>query len=165
MAQATDLEWASPPSDVNADTGRIMFEKLLELLTALAVAAAGIAGIGTAAEHADPPASDAALSHLQAQVDEFAAIRAAIADRAAAVLAELDALDTAELGPTDGLEQATEALTEALDNAPDQADDGLRTAMDAVTTSPANDAPAGPPEELPVELPAGPPADLPGGRP
>jgi hypothetical protein len=48
-----------------------------------------------------------------------------------------------------------------MDNAPDAADQGLDTAMEAVTTSPANDAPAGPPEDVP----AGPPADLPGGRP
>jgi hypothetical protein len=143
-----------------------MFEKLLELLTALAVAVAGIAGIGTASEHADPPANDAALSHRPAQVDEVAAIQAAIAGRAAAVLAELQASDAAGLGPTDGLAQAAEALTQAMDNAPEQADDGLGTAMDAVTTSPANDAPAGPPEEVPAgppaEIPAGPPADLPG---
>ena len=143
----------------------MLFEKLLELLTALAVAAAGLAGIGTASEHADPPANDAALTHGPAQVEEAAAIQAAIADRAAAVLAELDALEAGGLGPTDGLAQAAEALTQAMDNAPEQADAGLDTAMDAVTNSPANDAPAGPPEELPVELPAGPPADLPGGRP
>jgi hypothetical protein len=151
----------------------MLFEKLLELLAALAVAAAGIAGIGTASEHADPRANEAALSHGPAQVDEVATIRAAIADRAAAVLAELDAVDAAGLGPTDGLTQAAEALTQAMDNAPEHADDGLGTAMDAVTTSPANDGPTGPPEDvpagppadLPVEIPAGPPADQPGGRP
>ena len=119
----------------------MLFEKLLELLTALAVAAAGLAGIGTASEHADPPANDAALTHGPAQVEEAAAIQAAIADRAAAVLAELDALEAGGLGPTDGLAQAAEALTQAMDNAPEQADAGLDTAMDAVTNSPANDAP------------------------
>jgi len=143
----------------------MLFEKLVELLAALAVAAAGIAGIGTASEHANPPANDAALTHGPAQADEVAAVRAAINDRAVAVLAELDALEAVGLGPADGLAQATESLTKAMDNAPEQADQGLEKAMEAVTTSPANDAPAGPPEELPVEVPAGPPADVPGGRP
>jgi hypothetical protein len=140
----------------------MLFEKLLELLAALAVAAAGIAGIGTASEHADPPANDAPLTHGPAQADEVEAIRAAIGDRVAAVLAQLDA---AGLGPTDGLARAAEALTKAMENAPSAADQGLDTAMEAVITSPANDAPAGPPEERPGEVPAGPPADLPGGRP
>ena len=127
----------------------MLFEKLLELLAALAVALGGIAGLGTAADHADPPANDAALSAGPAQVDEVAAIRAATAvSRAAAALAELEAV-----GPTDGLARAVDALTLAMDNAPEQADDGLTTAMDAVTDSPANDAPAGPGD------------DLPGGRP
>ena len=123
----------------------MLFEKLLELLAALAVAAAGITGIGTASEHADPRANDAALTHRPTQVDEVAAIRAAIVlSRAADVLAELEAL-----GPTDGLTRATEALTQAMENAPEAANQGLDTAMEAVTESPANNAPAGPPAVLP----------------
>jgi hypothetical protein len=133
----------------------MLFDKLLELLTALTVAVAGIAGLGTASEHAAPPANDAALTHGPAQVEEIAAVKAATA-RIAEVLDEIEAL-----GPTDGLTQAADSLTQAMDNAPDAADQGLDTAMEAVTTSPANDAPAGPPEDVP----AGPPADLPGGRP
>ena len=127
----------------------MLFDKILELLIALAVAAAGVAGLGTAADHADPPANDAALTHGAAQVDEIAAVRAATAlDRAAEVLAELDGI-----GPTDGLAKAAESLTQAMENAPEAADQGLERAMEAVTESPAHDAPAGPP------------ADLPGGRP
>ena len=127
----------------------MLFDKILELLIALAVAAAGVAGLGTATDHADPPANDAALTRDAAQVDEIAAIRAATAlERAAEVLAELDAI-----GPTDGLAQAAESLTQAMENAPEAADQGLERAMEAVTESPAHDAPAGPP------------AALPGGRP
>ena len=133
----------------------MLFEKLLELLAALAVALGGIAGLGTAADHADPPANDAALSAGPSQVDEVAAIRAATAvSRAAAALAELEAV-----GPTDGLARAVEALTAAMDHAPDQAYDGLTTAMEAVTESPANAAPAGAAGDLLV------PAGVPGGRP
>jgi hypothetical protein len=131
----------------------MLFEKLLELLAALAVAAAGMAGIGTASEHADPPANDAALTHGSAHMDEAAAIATA---RAADVLAELEAL-----GPTDGLARAAEALTRAMDNAPEEADNGLDTALDAVTDSPANEAPGGPPDDVP----AGPPGEGPAGRP
>lgn len=107
----------------------MLFEKLLELLATLAVALGGIAGLGTAADSADPPANDAALSVGLAQVDELAAIRAATdVSRSAAALAELEAV-----GPTDGLARAVEALTQASDSAPEQADDGLDTAMEAVT--------------------------------
>ena len=127
----------------------MLFDKILDLLIALAVAAAGVAGLGTAADHADPPANDAALTHDASHVDEIAAIRAATAlERAAEVLAELDGI-----GPTDGLAKAAESLTQAMENAPEAADQGLERAMEAVTESPAHDAPAGPP------------ADLPGGRP
>jgi hypothetical protein len=127
----------------------MLFEKLFELIVALAVAAAGLAGIGNAAEHADPRANETAVTHAAAPVDETATIKAATAlARAADVLVELDAV-----GPTDGLAQAAEALNQAMENAPDQADQGLERAMEAVTMSPANDAPAGPP------------ADPPGGRP
>ena len=132
----------------------MMFDKLLELLAALTVALGGIAGIGTAADHADPPANDAALSRAAAQVDEVAAIREATAERRAARLAQLDAV-----GPAYGLARAVEALTQAMANAPDQADQGLERAMEAVTGSPANDAPAGPADDLPV------PAGVPSGRP
>jgi hypothetical protein len=119
----------------------MLFERILELLAALAVAVAGMVGINVAAEHADPPANDAALktpsglSHAQS------------------VRAELRPAEQAALGPADGLARALEALTQAAENAPEQADQGLETAVEAVTGSPANDAPAGPPE------------DLPGGRP
>jgi hypothetical protein len=123
----------------------MLFEKLVELIVALAVAAAGLAGIGTAAEHADPQANENAVTHAAANVDESATIKAATAlARAADVLTELEAV-----GPSDGLAQAAEALTQAMENAPDQADQGLDRAMENVTTSPANDAPAGPPAELP----------------
>jgi hypothetical protein len=54
-----------------------------------------------------------------------------------------------------------EALAQAMENAPEQADLGLETAIDAVSGSPANDAPAGPPDDVPAGLPD----DLPGGRP
>jgi hypothetical protein len=37
----------------------MVFEKIIEALTALVVAIAGIAGLNTAAGHADPPANDA----------------------------------------------------------------------------------------------------------
>ena len=40
----------------------MLFEKILELIAALAVAAAGVAGIGTGAEHADPAANDVAAT-------------------------------------------------------------------------------------------------------
>jgi hypothetical protein len=109
-----------------------LFEKILELLAALAVAA-GSAGIGVASEQADPPANAAALTKAASGFS-----------RAADVLADLDAV-----GPIDGLARATEALTQAADNAPEEADPGLDQAMESVTDSPANDAPAGPPAELP----------------
>jgi hypothetical protein len=114
-----------------------LFEKILELLAALAVAAAGSAGIDTAAEHATPPANAAALTQA---AEAFS--------RAADTLAELDAV-----GPTGGLTTAAEALTSAAEHAPDEAETGLDQAMESVTEAPANDAPAGPP------------TDLPGGRP
>ena len=122
----------------------MIFEKILELLTALAVAIAGIAGINTAAGHADPQGNDAALK---------APSGLSRSDTAAA--------DQAALGAADGLARALEALAQAMENAPEQADQGLETAIDAVSGSPANDAPAGPPEDVP----AGPPDDLLGGRP
>lgn len=121
----------------------MIFEKILELLTALVVAIAGTAGINTAAE-ADPPANDAAL-------------KAPSGFSRAGILQA----DQAALGPADGLAQALEALAQAMENAPQQADQGLETAIEAVSGSPANDAPVGPPGEIP----AGPPDDLPGGRP
>jgi hypothetical protein len=130
----------------------MLFDKIIEVLTALVVAIAGIAGINTAAEHADPPANDAALK------EPAGLSRAADARNEPA---EVGLTEQAGLGPADGLAQALEALAQAMESAPDEADQGLETATEAVTESPANDAPAGPPEGLP----AGPPADLPGGRP
>src|SRR5688500_5413622 len=112
----------------------MLFEKLVELLTALAVAAAGLAGLDTAADHATTQANEAAVTNAL--------------ERAGDVLGEREAV-----GPADGLAQAADSLTQAKENAPETADDGLDRAIEAVTTSPANDAPAGPP------------ADLPGGRP
>ena len=112
----------------------MLFEKLVELIAALAVAAAGLAGLDTAAGHADPQANEAAVTNAL--------------DRASNVLVELDAV-----GPADGLAQAAESLTQATENAPDAADDGLDRAMESVTTSPANDAPAGPPADLPSGRP------------
>ena len=130
----------------------MVFDKIIEVLTALLVAIGGIAGIGTAAEHADPAANDAALK-VPARLSRAADARSD--------LAELSPDEQAGLGPADGLAQALAALAAAMENSPDAADQGLETATDAVSGSPANDAPAGPPEDLP----AGPPADLPGGRP
>jgi hypothetical protein len=127
----------------------MVFEKIIEMLTALVVAIAGIAGLNTAAEHAAPSANDAALK------------APAGLTKAESARAELGPAEQAALGPADGLAQALEALAQAMDNAPEQADQGLDTAIDAVTESPANDAPAGPPDGVP----AGPPEDLPGGRP
>ena len=127
----------------------MVFEKIIEVLTALVVAIAGIAGLNTAAEHADPSANDAALKAPSGLT------------KAESARAELGRAEQAALGPADGLAQALEALAQAMENAPDQADQGLQTAIDAVSASPANDAPAGPPEGVP----AGPPEDLPGGRP
>jgi len=127
----------------------MVFEKIIEVLTALVVAIAGIAGLSTAAERADPPANDAALKAPSGL------------SHAADARAELGLADQAALGPADGLAQALESLAQAIENAPEQADQGLETAIDAVSDSPANDAPAGPPEGVP----AGPPEDVPGGRP
>jgi hypothetical protein len=127
-----------------------MFEKILELLASLAVAAAGLVGINVAADHAAPPATDAALNG--------AASHSATTLKSAAGLsrAETARAEGASLGPTNGLARALEALTQAVENAPEQADEGLAQAIEAVTESPANDAPAGA---------AGPPAELPDGRP
>lgn len=127
----------------------MVFEKIIEVLTALVVAIAGIAGLNTAAEHADPSANDAALKAPSGLT------------RAETARAELGPADQAALGPVDGLAQALDALTQAMENAPEQADQGLETAIDAVSESPAHGAPAGPPEGIP----AGPPEDPPGGRP
>jgi hypothetical protein len=127
----------------------MIFEKIVEVLTALVVAVAGIAGLSTAAEHADPAANDAALKAPSGIT------------KAESARAELGPADQDALGPVDGLAQALDALTQAMENAPEQADQGLETAIDAVSESPADDAPAGPPEGVP----AGPPEDLPGGRP
>ena len=127
----------------------MVFEKIIEVLTALVVAIAGIAGLNTAAEHADPSANDAALKAPSGLT------------KAETARAELGPAGQTALGPADGLAQALDALTQAMENAPEQADQGLETAIDAVSESPAHDAPAGPPEGVP----AGPPEDLPGGRP
>ena len=127
----------------------MVFEKIIEVLTALVVAIAGIAGLNTAAEHADPSANDAALKAPSGLT------------KAETARAELGPAGQTALGPADGLAQALDALTQAMENAPEQADLGLETAIDAVSESPAHDAPAGPPEGVP----AGPPEDLPGGRP
>ena len=139
-----------------------MFEKILELLASLAVAVAGMVGINVAADHADPPANDAALNGGKTATATLKA--ASGVGRAEAAVAE-----HASVGPTDGLARAIEALSVAIENAPDQADMGLERAIEAVTESPANDAPAGaavvPVAAPPVEIPAGPPAELPGGRP
>jgi hypothetical protein len=130
----------------------MIFEKIVEVLTALVVAIAGIAGINTAAEHADPPANDAAIKAPSGF------------SRAGTVGADL-----AGLGPADGLAQALDSLAQAMENAPEEADQGLGTAIDAVSGSPANDAPLGEATENaggpPDDLPAGPPDDLPGSRP
>lgn len=123
----------------------MLFEKILELLAALAVAVAGVTGVDAAANHADPPVKDAAVSRVASQANEDAAIRAATApSRFWAVLADLDAV-----GPTDGLARAVEALTQAMDNAPAAADHGLEQAMQAVTGSPANETPGGAPADRP----------------
>jgi hypothetical protein len=127
----------------------MLFEKIVEVLTALVVAIAGISGLNTAAEHADPSAIDASLK-----------ARSGLS-RAETARTELGPAEQAALGPTGGLAQALEALAQAMENAPEQADQGLETAIDAVSESPANDAPAGPPEGVP----AGPPEDLPDSRP
>ena len=139
-----------------------MFEKILELLASVAIAVAGMVGISVAAGHADPPANDAALNGGKT---EAATLKAPLGlSRAESAVAE-----HASLGPTNGLARAIEALTGAIENAPDQADMGLERAMEAVTESPANDAPAGaavvPVAAAPGEIPAGPPSELPGGRP
>ena len=123
----------------------MLFEKIRELLAALAVAVAGATGVDAAANHADPPANDAAVSLVASQADEDAAIRAATAQRrSSAVHADFSAV-----GPTDGLARAVEALTQAMENAPAAADHGLEQAMHAVTGSPANEAPGGPPADRP----------------
>jgi hypothetical protein len=127
----------------------MVFEKIIEVLTALVVAIAGIAGLNTAAEHADPAANDAALKAPSGLT------------KAEIARAEFGPAEQAAVGPADGLARALEALAEAMENAPEQAVQGLESAVDAVSESPANDAPAGPPEGVP----AGPPEDLPGGRP
>jgi hypothetical protein len=127
----------------------MIFEKIIEVLTALVVAIAGIAGLNTAAEHADPSANDAALKTPSGIT------------KAESARAEHGPAEQAGLGPADGLAQALGALAQAMENAPEQADQGLETAIDAVSESPADDAPAGPPEGVP----AGPPEDLPDGRP
>jgi hypothetical protein len=130
----------------------MIFEKIVELLTALIVAITGVAGINTAAEHADPPANDAAVK----EPSGFS--------RAGTVGADL-----AGLGAADGLAQVLDALAHAMENAPEEADPGLETAIDAVSGSPANDAPLGEATEtaggLPDDTLAGPPDDLPGSRP
>ena len=108
----------------------------------------------------DAPVAAPAVMEMATPVAPAAADLSRLA-RAHAYALGFDLVGIAALGPADGLAQALEALAQAMDNAPEQADQGLDTAIDAVTESPANDAPAGPPDGVP----AGPPEDLPGGRP
>lgn len=135
-----------------------MLEKVIELLTTLVVALAGIAGVSTAAEHAAPPADPPGLE-TATLAEETAALRARVGlARAAEARAEAEA----GLQAVDGLATATEALTQAMELAPEQADPGLDRALEAVTTAPANDGPAAPLAVPPVDIPVGPPDDLPG---
>lgn len=123
----------------------MLLERILEVLAALAVAVAGVTGADAAAKHGDPAANDVAVSQVASQADEDAAIRAATAlSRSLAVRADLDAI-----GPADGRARAVEALTQAMDNATAAADHGLQQAMQAVTGSPASDAPGGAPADQP----------------
>lgn len=129
-----------------------MIEKLIELLTTIAVALSGAAGLGVANEHASPaPESDGV-----ALAEEHAVIEAAIGLRAAA--AERAATEDVEIESVDGLTQATEALEQAMENAPDQGDQGLERASEAVTTNPANEDEEPPADQSseapPVTVPA-----------
>jgi hypothetical protein len=107
------------PALVIAATGHCRLRRLPvehgERPTALAVAAAGLAGLDTAADDAGRQANEAAVTNAL--------------DRAGDVLVELQAV-----GSTDGLAQAAESLTQAMENAPEAADAGLDRAMEAVTT-------------------------------
>lgn len=129
-----------------------MLEKLIELLTAIAMAVGGAAGLGVANEHATPAAeSDRAALAEDAAIEAALALRADAAERAATEVVEIETVD--------GLAKAADALDQAAENAPGEADQGLMQATDAVTTNPANEVETpgsrAPSEAPPVDVPAG----------
>lgn len=122
-----------------------MLEKVIELLLALLVGT-GAAGVGTAAEHAAPGASEAAA-------DAIAAIIARVSDATEVVAAEAR-----------GLERAADHVTNdhalgALEDAAVAREAGLATADEARAQAPAGQPGALPPVEAPPV--GGPPADHP----
>lgn len=128
-----------------------MLEKLIELLTAIAMAVGGAAGVGVANEHATPAAeSDSAALAEDAAIDAALAARADAAERAA--------IEVVGIETVDGLAKAADALGQAAENAPDEADQGLGQASGEVTTNPANEvetpAAGAPSEAPPIEVPA-----------
>lgn len=138
-----------------------MLEKLIELLTALAVATAGLA-----------VASEKAADHDDNGIgwtitEEVAALHAARGlETAAAARAAVGGSDTDEQeAAVDGRAHAAAVLAEVASNAPEQAQAGLTTAITAVTSGgSAAEAPtAGAPDDVPVvtEVPAQVPANVP----
>lgn len=140
-----------------------MFEKLLELLTALAltVGGAGAAGIGVASDEVSKVA-DLVAAHKLAAASEVSVLAKGDAG------SEAQGLDAA----AEGLTTAAAAIEAATEAAPAEAATGLGNAWTQVTTnaaatgtagdaaddhSQAPTVPAGPP----AEVPAGPPAELP----
>ena len=149
-----------------------MLERIMELLLALAV---GAAGLTVAADRVPAEPTDADENGIGWTIAaEHAAHQAAIGlSRAAeARAAAADRGESDEVGgepAVDGRARAAEAVTEAMTRAPEQAQAGLARALEAITTAPAaNEAAAGdassvapvaaPPVTTPV---AGPPASTP----
>lgn len=167
-------------------------EQIIALILALAV---GSAGVATAVEKlASVPTSvdmvglDLAegVAASEAATGLARAAEAVPAGAASAVVAAGAALAGQSTAgqSTDGLTRVLEAVSQAADAAPAEADAGLQVAIDALTDTPANDAPGDVPPTVdvpplpvppvdpsdpgitpPVDVPQDPPSDVPGGRP
>ena len=152
--------------------GRIrLLEKIMELLLALTV---GAAGLTVAADRVPAEPTDADENGIGWTIAaEHAAHQAAIGlSRAGeARAAAADREEGHEVGgepAVDGRARAAEAVSEAMTRAPEEAQPGLTRAFEAITTAPAaNEAAAADASSVtpvgapPVTTPVGPPASTP----
>lgn len=111
-----------------------MLEKVLELLTALAIAAGASAGSGlqVAGDHVSK-AADRIAAHASVHGDKHAdAVENARDEDEAATDDAADLVDDAEAWSPPGLTTAAEAIERNIENGPEQAQAGLQNALDHV---------------------------------
>lgn len=147
-----------------------MLEKLIELLTAIAVAAVGLGVANERAADHDDNGIGWTIAEERAALDAagFGLATAAEA-RATAGRSGDDERADEEEPAVDGRAHAVEVLTEVAGNAPDQAQAGLATAITAVSGGGGapTQAMTGAPEDVPVvtQVPAQVPAHVPAAVP